>query len=51
MRPLLLTILLALSVPASGAERWETLPPTPAPIRADRSGQANVNGISLRYAV
>ena len=51
MRPLLLTILLALSMPASGAERWETLPPTPAPIRADRSGQANVNGISVHYAV
>ena len=51
MRPLLLTILLALSMPSSGAERWEIVPPTPAPIRADRSGQANVNGISVHYAV
>src|ERR1700719_2958703 len=51
MRALLLMILLALSTPAGAAQRWEILPPTPAPIPADRGGQANVNGISLHYAV
>ena len=51
MRALLLMILLALSIPAGAAQRWEILPPTPAPIPADRGGQANVNGISLHYAV
>jgi pimeloyl-ACP methyl ester carboxylesterase len=51
MRALLLMILLALSIPAGAAQRWEILPPPPAPIPADRGGQANVNGISLHYAV
>jgi pimeloyl-ACP methyl ester carboxylesterase len=36
---------------ANAAERWETLPPTPAPMPAQRSGQASVNGISIYYAV
>jgi pimeloyl-ACP methyl ester carboxylesterase len=36
---------------ANAAERWETLPPTPAPMPAQRTGQANVNGISVYYAV
>jgi pimeloyl-ACP methyl ester carboxylesterase len=52
MRPILLAPLLVLAVlPALAAERWETLPPTPAPIATDRSGQAQVNGISIHYAV
>jgi pimeloyl-ACP methyl ester carboxylesterase len=52
MRAVLLTILVAVSVSwASAAERWEILPPTPAPIPTERSGQADVNGISLHYAV
>ena len=43
---------LVLSVLASkAAERWEVLPPTPAPIKSERSGQASVNGISICYAV
>ena len=42
-------VLIALS--AGAAERWETLPPTPAPIAAERSGHAAVNGISIYYAV
>jgi pimeloyl-ACP methyl ester carboxylesterase len=47
-----LTILLAASVSsASAAERWKTLPPTPASIPTEHSGQADVNGISLHYAV
>ncbi|HXW26554.1 MAG TPA: alpha/beta hydrolase [Xanthobacteraceae bacterium] len=45
----LLFVLVALS--AGAVERWETLPPTPAPIPSDRTGLAGVNGISLYYAV
>ena len=37
--------------PALANERWETLPPTPASIVADRGGHAQVNGISIYYAV
>jgi pimeloyl-ACP methyl ester carboxylesterase len=52
MRAFLLTLLLVLvSVPAPAAERWETLPPTPPPLATDRSGQAQVNGISIHYAI
>ena len=52
MLPVLLTMLLVLSaLPTDAAERWEVLPPTPAPIPSERSGQANVNGISIHYAV
>lgn len=51
MRAFLLTLLLLVSLPASAAERWEMLPPTPAPIATDRSGQAEVNGISIHYAI
>lgn len=52
MRASLLTLLLVIILlPASAAERWETLPPTPAPIATDRSGQAEVNGVSIHYAV
>lgn len=39
------------TLPAVAAERWETLPPTPAPVATVRSGLAAVNGISLYYAV
>lgn len=52
MRRLLLTMLLVLSwLPAGAAEPWEMLPPTPAPIPAERSGQVSANGISIYYAV
>jgi pimeloyl-ACP methyl ester carboxylesterase len=52
MRAFLLAPILALTVlPALAAERWETLPPTPAPIPTDRSGEAHVNGISIHYAI
>ena len=47
-----LLLILALSaLRANAAERWEVLPPTPAPIHSERSGQANANGISIYYAV
>jgi pimeloyl-ACP methyl ester carboxylesterase len=47
-----LLLILALSaLRASATERWEVLPPTPAPIPSERSGQANANGISIHYAV
>ncbi|WP_242404562.1 alpha/beta fold hydrolase [Janthinobacterium agaricidamnosum] len=36
---------------AAPAERWKTLPPTPAPVHADHSGYAKVNGIRLYYAI
>jgi len=47
-----LLVILALStVRASATERWEVLPPTPAPIHSERSGHANANGIRIYYAV
>ncbi len=52
MRRFLFTPLLVLAtLPALAAERWETLPPTPAPIATDRSGEAQVNGIGIHYAI
>jgi pimeloyl-ACP methyl ester carboxylesterase len=52
MRTFLLAPILVLAVlPALAAERWETLPQTPAPIPTDRSGEAHVNGISIHYAI
>jgi len=52
MRPFLLAPTLVLAVlPALATERWETLPPTPAPIHTDRSGDAHVNGITIHYAM
>jgi len=52
MRGLILFALLALFVlPAAAAERWETLPPTPAPIPTDRTGEIDANGIKIHYAI
>jgi hypothetical protein len=43
---------LVLSAPTTNAaERWEVLPPTPAPVAADRSGRVDANGISIHYAI
>lgn len=39
------------TIPAIAAEKWETLPPTPAPIATDRSGQIEADGISIHYAI
>src|SRR5579859_3869988 len=50
-RLLLASLLILAALPALAAERWETLPPTPAPIATKRSGQAEVNGISIHYAI
>jgi pimeloyl-ACP methyl ester carboxylesterase len=52
LAPILVLAVLVLAVlPARAAERWETLPPTPAPIPTDRSGDAHVNGINIHYAI
>ncbi len=52
MRRLLLVVLLALSPSTTlGAERWQKLPPTPAPLGSARSGQAEVDGIRIHYAI
>jgi pimeloyl-ACP methyl ester carboxylesterase len=50
-RFILATFLAFLALPAVAAERWQTLPPTPAPIATDRSGEADANGIKIRYAI
>src|SRR5271157_1171982 len=52
MRPFVLTAILVLvALPCAAMERWETLPPTPAPIPTDRVGEAEANGIKIHYAV
>ncbi len=35
---------------AAAEERWQTLPPTPAPVPGETTGYAPVNGIKLYYA-
>jgi pimeloyl-ACP methyl ester carboxylesterase len=44
-------LLAAVAPPALAAERWEILPPTPAPIATSRSGQVRADGISIHYAI
>jgi pimeloyl-ACP methyl ester carboxylesterase len=52
MRDLLLSFLLVIPLSLGhAAERWETLPPTPAPVSGETSGHAEVNGIKLYYAI
>ncbi len=51
MRLLSLFLVLWLMPAVAAAQTWRTLPPTPAPIAAARSGHASVNGVSLYYAV
>ena len=51
MKRLLPVFFLAASIHAgAAAERWETLPPTPAPVAGEVTGHAAVNGITLFYA-
>lgn len=47
--PLVLSLLLA--GPSLAADRWEVLPPTPAPIATDRGGEIAANGIKIHYAI
>jgi pimeloyl-ACP methyl ester carboxylesterase len=52
VRRFILAAFLALvAVPVLAAERWETLPPTPTPIPTDRTGELEVNGIKIHYAI
>ena len=52
MRQFALAVFIAcVALPSFAAERWETLPPTPAPIATDRSGEADANGIKIHYAI
>jgi pimeloyl-ACP methyl ester carboxylesterase len=48
---ILAAFLVFVALPAVAAERWQTLPPTPAPIMTDRSGEADANGIKIHYAI
>ncbi len=50
-RCLLASLIVLATLPARAAEPWQSLPPTPAPIATERSGQAPVDGISIHYAV
>src|SRR5271170_6023128 len=50
-RFVLAALLAFVAFPSGAAERWETLPPTPAPIATDRGGDAQANGIKIHYAV
>jgi pimeloyl-ACP methyl ester carboxylesterase len=53
MRKTLLWFFLVLAMPLQAtmaAERWQELPPTPAPVPGLKSGHAELNGIRLYYA-
>jgi pimeloyl-ACP methyl ester carboxylesterase len=45
-----LLLVLLLCGQARALERWQTLPPTPAPVAGEETGYAAVNGIKLFYA-
>lgn len=42
---------LSVSAITDAAERWETLPQTPAPVSGVKSGYASVNGVKIYYAI
>jgi pimeloyl-ACP methyl ester carboxylesterase len=50
-RFVLAALFLLITLPAGALERWQTLPPTPAPILTNRSGEAEANGIKIHYAI
>ncbi len=50
-RFLFASLMIMAALPAVAAERWETLPPTPAPLATARSGQKHANGIDIHYAI
>ena len=50
-RFVLAALFVLIALPAGALERWQTLPPTPAPILADHSGMAAANGIKIHYAI
>ena len=52
MRRFLLAALpLLIVAPAIAAEKWETLPPTPAPLATGRSGKVHANGVDIHHAI
>jgi pimeloyl-ACP methyl ester carboxylesterase len=50
-RAMLVIAFVLLPILANAAERWQTLPPTPAAIDTPKSGQIKANGISIHYAI
>jgi pimeloyl-ACP methyl ester carboxylesterase len=48
--PVLALLAFVLASPSFATERWQTLPPTPAPVPGETKGIADVNGIHLFYA-
>ena len=51
LRFVLAALFVLITGPCGALERWETLPPTPAPIATDRSGMADANGIKIHYVI
>jgi pimeloyl-ACP methyl ester carboxylesterase len=52
VRQFVFALLFALvALPSAAEERWQTLPPTPAPIATDRTGEVEANGIKIHYAI
>jgi pimeloyl-ACP methyl ester carboxylesterase len=50
-RPFLILVALLIAVSgAEGQERWQLLPPTPAPVKHDAEGFVTVEGVKLFYA-
>ncbi len=50
-RFLFASLMIMAALPAVAAERWETLPPTPAPLATARSGHKEANGIDIHYSI
>jgi pimeloyl-ACP methyl ester carboxylesterase len=51
MRKAFALFVVVMASAAQAADRWQILPPTPPPIKAETSGSAPVNGIQLYYAI